>query len=57
MSTIVAIFNNCCNVSPRSAVRETAYGFADPWRPMASQASLEAYKRLSYSTFARDTMT
>ena len=40
ISTIVAVFNNCCNVSPRSAVRETAYARAYPWRPMASQPRL-----------------
>ena len=35
MSTIVAVFNNCYNVSPRSAVRETAYASG---LPLASDA-------------------
>ena len=52
ISIIVEVFNNCCNVSPRSAVRETAHARPTLGSPMASQARLAAHSALPEFTFA-----
>ena len=46
MSIIVAVFNNCCNVSLRSAVRDTGHNLALPPPPMAVQPRLAPHRPL-----------